>query len=484
MTATDTASDTPWLDVRPGPGEPREYRFPRFARSSLTNGVGLITSHLPGRPLLVGHLLVRGGGAGVTGEPAGDAGATVLAARAMTEGTRRRDAVELIEASERLGAEIAADAGWDSFAVSVEVPRSRLAQALELLAEVALEPSFPDDEVKRLRDERLNDLLQARAEPRRRVERAFGETVYAAGAAYGRPQGGTEDTVPGLDRDALAARHEAVFHPSRATLVLAGDLTDIDATVLAATSFGRWAEPSAAPGGSAEPAASVDAGAPEAARADAPAPGARVVVVHRPGSPQSEVRIGHVGVPRRVDDFHAISVLNAILGGLFGSRLNALLREEKGYTYGVHSSFDMRVGAGPFAVRTAVETEFTVPAIVDTLAELRRIREAPVTDEELATARDYLVGVFPLRYETSGQVAGAIAGLVAHGLPDDELDRYRPAVAAVTVDEVLEAARGRIRPDEASVVVVGDADAFVPALEAAGVGEVAVVREEVDGSAL
>jgi zinc protease len=468
---TDTTLDTTWLDGRPGAGEPKDYHFPRFSRSRLPNGLGLITADLPGRPLLVGHLLFHGPGAGATGEAAERAGATVLAARAMTEGTRRRDAVELIEASERLGAEIAADSGWDSFAVSVEVPRTRLDAALALLAEVALEPSFPGDEVQRLRDERLNDLLQAKAEPRRRVERAFAETLYAAGSAYARPQGGSEDTVPGLDRDTLAARHAAILDPAHATLVLAGDLSGIDATKLAIDHLGGW---SAVPG-------AATGGATTGPAADMRAAGGRVVVVHRPGSPQSELRIGHVGVPRRSDDFHAISVLNAILGGLFGSRLNALLREQKGYTYGVHSSFDMRVGAGPCAVRTAVQTEFTVPAIVDTLAELRRIGEAPVTDEELATARDYLVGVFPLRYETSGQVAGAIAGLVANGLPDDELDRYRPAVAAVSADQVLESARTRIRPAELSVVLVGDADAFLPALEAAGIGAVDVVREEVDG---
>jgi zinc protease len=467
---TDTTLDTTWLDERPGPGAPTDYHFPRFDRSRLPNGLGLITAHLPDRPLLVGHLLFHGPGAGATGEPAERAGATVLAARAMTEGTRRRDAVELIEASERLGAELAADSGWDSFAVSVEVPRARLAAALELLAEVALEPSFPDAEVQRLRDERLNDLLQARAEPRRRVERAFAETLYAQGAAYARPQGGTEETVPGLDRDILAARHAALLDPSNATLVLAGDLTGIDARRLAEATLGSW---SGSASGQATDAAGI---AP-----DTRAPGGRVVVVHRPGSPQSELRIGHVGVPRRTNDFHAISVLNAILGGLFGSRLNALLREQKGYTYGVHSSFDMRVGAGPFGIRTAVQTEYTVPAIEDTLAELRRIGEAPVTDEELTTARDYLVGVFPLRYETSGQVAGAIAGLIANGLPDDELDRYRPAVAAVTADQVLETARTRIRPAEVSVVVVGDADAFLPALEATGIGEVTVIREEVGG---
>lgn len=469
---TDVTLDTPWLDERPVAGEPKAYHFPRFVRERLPNGLGLVTAHLPGRPLLVAHLLFHGPGAGATGEPAERAGATVLAARAMIEGTRRRDAVELIEASERLGAELAADSGWDSFAVSVEVPRSRLAPALGLLAEVALEPSFPADEVQRLRDERLNDLLQAKAEPRRRVERAFAETLYAPGAAYARPQGGSEATVPGLDRDTLAARHAALLDPTHATLVLAGDLAGIDAMTLAQETLGGWSAGTA--GAPARPASGL--------AADARGPGGRVVVVHRPGSPQSELRIGHVGVPRRVDDFHAISVLNAILGGLFGSRLNALLREQKGYTYGVHSSFDTRVGAGPFAVRTAVQTEYTVPAIADTLEELRRIGEAPVTDEELTTARDYLVGVFPLRYETSGQVAGAIAGLIANGLPDDELDRYRPAIAAVTPDQVLEAARNRIRPAEVSVVVVGDADAFLPALESAGIGEVDVVREEVGGS--
>jgi zinc protease len=468
---TEVTLDTSWLDQRPGAGEPRDYHFPRFSRSQLDNGLGLVTAHLPGRPLLVGHLLFHGPGAGAAGEAGDRAGATVLAARAMTEGTRRRDAVALIEASERLGAELAADSGWDSFAVSVEVPRSRLAPALELLAEVALEPSFPDDEVQRLRDERLNDLLQARAEPRRRVERAFAEALYAPGSAYARPQGGTEDTVPGLDRDTLAARHAALLDPTRATLVLAGDLTGIDTTALAASTLGGW---TGTPDGAVGPAG--------VAAADTGAPGGRVVVVHRPGSPQSELRIGHVGVPRRTPDFHAISVLNAILGGLFGSRLNALLRERKGYTYGVHSSFDMRVGAGPFAIRTAVQTEHTVPAIEDTLAELRRIGDAPVEEEELTTARDYLVGVFPLRYETSGQVAGAIAGLIANGLPDDELDRYRPAVAAVTAEQVLETARTRIRPDEVSVVVVGDADVFLPALEAAGAGPVSVVREEVGGA--
>jgi zinc protease len=455
------------LDVRPAPGAPREYHFPAFDRDVLPNGMTVIRAIVPGRPLLVAQLVIGAeGGGGAASEPLDQAGLTVLMARAMTEGTAHRDANDLIEAAERLGAELSADAGWDSVGVSVEVPRSRLIPALELLAEVALEPSFPEDEIERLRDERMNDLLQARAEPRRRVERAFPETIYAPGTAYRRPMGGSEETVPGLDRAAAVARHAHVFQPEGATLVVAGDLGGVDTLGEAERIFGGWR-------------ASVTA-AIAAIPASLPAPpGRRVVVVDRPGSAQSEVRVGHVGVPRRTPGFHALSVLNTILGGLFNSRLNRLLREQHGYTYGVNSSFDMRRDAGPFAIRCAVQTDATVPALVDILGELGRIREDAVTDAELTAARDYLVGVFPLRFETAGQVGGAIAGLVAQGLPDDELDRYRPAILAVTREEVLAAALAQIRPDDASIVVVGDVSRFEAALRDAGLGEVTVVREEV-----
>jgi zinc protease len=211
---------------------------------------------------------------------------------------------------------------------------------------------------------------------------------------------------------------------------------------------------------------------------DRPHPEApRVVIVDRPDSPQSELRVGHVGLPRRVPEFHAVSVLSSILGGLFNSRLQRLLREQRGYTYGVHAGFDLRRGAGPFAVRTAVETDATVPAIRDILAELERIRSAPVDDGELAEARDYLVGVFPLRFEAAPQVVAAITSLVTHELPDDELDRYRPSIAAVDAASVLDAARRHIRPSEASIVVIGDARRFEAELRDADVGPLSIVAE-------
>nr|MBA2570192.1 insulinase family protein [Chloroflexota bacterium] len=317
-TPVPTAGPLAILDIRPRPGPPREYRFPAFERVRIANGLTVITAHLPGRPLLNAQLVFPGGAAI---EPRDRAGVTVLTARAMTEGTARRDAIELIEATERLGADLEAEAGWESLVAGISVPRSRFAQALALLAEVVLEPGFPESEVDRLRDERVNDLMQARADPRRRIERVFPEIVYDAATPYSRPLAGTEVTVPELDRTAVLATHARLADPSGATFVIAGDLTGLEVPQLVEAAFDAW-----------QPAASSDPSYPTTANA-----GSRVVVVDRPGSPQSEVRIGHLGIPRSTPDFHAVSVLNTILGGQFSSRLNQLLREDRGYTYGVHS---------------------------------------------------------------------------------------------------------------------------------------------------
>jgi predicted Zn-dependent peptidase len=454
------------LDHRPQPGQPRPYDFPDFERTSLPNGLTVIRAHVPGRPLLQAQLIVRGdSGGGATSESPEHAGATVLTARAMSEGSTVRDAVAFVEASERLGAEMGAAAGWDSLSVHVEVPRTRLNEGMALFAEMSLQPSFPEPEVERLRGERLNDLQQVMADPRRRAEKAYPAVIYADGAAYGRSTGGSEETVARLDRESLVERHRQMMRPEAATLIVCGDLDGLDVSAIVADAFGGW---SSAGQGPVVTAADVDAAAAKR----------RVVLIDRPGAPQSEVRIGHVGAPRLIDDFHAVSVMNALLGGLFNSRLNRLLREERGYTYGVNSGFDMRRAAGPFAVRCAVESEVTAPAIIDIMAELERIREAPVAQEELDAARDYLVGVFPLRFESSAQVAGALSGLVVYGLPDDELDRYRPTIAAVDAAAVQAAAVQHIHPEKASIVVVGDVAAFEEPLREAGYTELEVVRDE------
>jgi zinc protease len=454
-------SPTPDLVAdRPVPGHPRPYDFPDTVRTQLSNGLRVIVTPMPARELVSASIALR---SGASDEPAEQGGATVLAARGLTEGTELHDAIALTEAAERLGASLHAESGWDATSAGVDVPVSRLGAALELLAEIVRRPAFPESEVDRLRDERLTDILQAKADPRRRADEAYIGTIYAPSSPYHRPSGGTADTVSGLGSAELRAIHARASVPNRAALLVAGDVDAGEVLGLAESLLGDW---------------SAGASTADGAVDDTAARDGRVVrVFHRGGAVQTEIRIGHPALPRRHPDYHAVSVMGAILGGLFNSRLNMNLREEKGYTYGASAGFDLRRARGPFTARAAVNTEVTVPAIEEFLKELDRIREAPVSDAELASARDFLMGVFPLRFETPGPVAGSLAGLFIHGLPDDELDRYRGAVEAVSADDVLRVARAHVRPEAAAIVLVGDVDQFGSALDAAGVGTVEVVRD-------
>jgi zinc protease len=445
---------------RPVAGTPRPYEFPQTERTTLANGLQVIVTPMAGRQLIAASLAIRSGAAD---EPDAVGGATVLAARGLTEGTEVRDAIALTEAAERLGASLHAEAGWDATSAGLDVPASRLAAALELLAEVVRRPSFPEAEVDRLRDERLTDLLQAKADPRRRADEAYVSSIYAPTSPYHRPAGGTAETVATLTAAELRAVHNRAYVPGRSALIIAGDIDPDEVLKAAEALFGDW---------TGEPAA-------DAAPIDdtSAVTGRYVRVVHRPGAVQTEIRIGHPGLARRNPDFHAASVMSAILGGLFNSRLNMNLREDKGYTYGASAGFDMRRGRGPFTARAAVNTEVTIPALDEFRRELDRIRQEPVTEAELRSARDFLVGVFPLRFETPGPVAGSLAGLFVHGLPQDELTRYRDAIEAVTVEDVLRVAQEHIHPDKAAIVLVGDHDTFAAALEAENLGPIEVIRD-------
>jgi len=448
------------ITQRPVPGHPRPYDFPHTVRTELANGLRLIVTPMQGRELIAATLAFRNG---AVDEPAAVGGATVLAARALTEGTEVRDAIELTEAAERLGASIHAEAGWDATSAGLDVPASRLAPAMELLAEVVRRPRYPESEIDRLRDERLTDLLQARADPRRRADEAYVSSIYAPSSPYRRPAGGTAETVAALTPADLRAVHARAYVPSSAALVVVGDVEPDAVVQIAEDLFGAW---------------SGAEGVAQAPIDDTGAVDRRFVrVVHRPGSVQTEIRIGHRGLPRRHADFFAVSVMSMILGGLFNSRLNANLREDKGYTYGASAGFDLRRARGPFTARAAVNTEATVPSLGEFFKELALIREELVSEDELRSARDFLIGVFPLRFETPGPVAGSLSGLFIHGLPDDELAHYRAAIEAVTAEDVRRVAHEHIRPERSAVILLGDHEAFAADLEAANLGPIDVVRD-------
>lgn len=448
--------------TRPSSGVPRPYHFPRFTRGRLSNGLDVIAAHLPGRHVGSARLILRGG---ATCEPLAAAGVTVMAARALSEGTQTRDAAAYAEATERLGADIGFEVGWDSLQGSVVVPVSRLEPALALLAEAALQPTFPDQEVERLRAERLNDIKQEYADPNQRAHVAFLSAIYTPDSPYVRPSGGTTKTVGSLTPQAVAEHYRALASPSAAALIIAGDLEGVDVMAMAERLFGDWAPLPQAP----------PPPAPVAALDHATA----VTLVHRPGSVQSALIAGHMGLARSAPDYFAVNLMAAILGGLFTSRLNLKLREEKGYTYGARAWFDFRRQAGPFGASTAVAAPVTVPALAEALAEINAVHAGGVTPEELAFAKDYLVGIFPLAFETPDAISQAISRLVVHQLADDYYDTYRPRLLAVSVEEANAAAAHHIHPERMAIVVVGDGEVLEQPLREAGIGPLTVVEDDV-----
>jgi zinc protease len=439
---------------RPTPGEPRPYRFPDFERRRLQNGMQLVVA--PVRKLPIATVLAIAD-AGAVADPAGRDGVALLTARLLTEGTSRSDGTELTERMERLGASLDAHADWDASIVRVTAMTDRLPQAVDILAEVLQSPSFPEREVERLKAERIAEILQQRAEPRGLADDWFARVSYADGSRYALPDGGREESIRKLDGTAIRDFYEARYRPGGMTLIVVGDVDVGAAEAMATRAFGSWS--------GAAPAA--------AGTIDSPANDGRMIhLIAKPDAPQSELRVGHPGVPRSHPDYFPLVVMNAILGGLFSSRINLNLREAHGYTYGAFSGFAWRRQAGPFAIETAVKSEVTDAAIREILSEVERMRGSEVSPEELSLATSYLGGVFPIRYETTDAIASALAGLIVHGLPEDWFDHYRDRITAVTAADVRTVAGSHLRPEQLQVVCVGDAAAVRESLAALGVGPV------------
>lgn len=436
----------------PEPGPPREYHFPRFERRHLENGVELIVAPVAKLPVVTVAILVD---AGAVCDPSGREGIAQLVAKLLLEGTEKSDGAELTERFERLGASIEAQADWDAAAITLTALSEHLPAAFDLLGEVLRAPAFRVREVERLKAERIAELLQLRAEPRGLADELFSRFVYSSSSRYARPEGGDERSVEAIDREQIVSFYESRYLPGATTVIVAGDIGSEDAEALTLRTLGSWAR-----------------GVPKRVTADdLPAHHERGVhIIAKPDAPQSELRIGHVGIPRNHPDFFPVNVMNAVLGGLFNSRINLNLREAHGYTYGAFSGFEWRRQAGPFVVSTAVRSDITNAAAREVLLEIDRIRAEAVSPSELSLATSYLDGVFPIRFETTSAIAAALAVLAIHGLPDDYYDRYRARVRAITTEQILEAAQRHLHPDSLQMVVVGDPAAVRAPLEAMNFG--------------
>ena len=441
----------------PGPGALRPFNFPPIERFDLPNGLPVLTARTEGLPVVTLGLLLPAAG---VHEPPDRAGLASLAAALLESGTADRSAAEIAETFEGLGVQFGAGTGWDATQVEMTALASRVDAATELFAELVRAPALPGDEVDRVRKEHIAAILQRRAEPRGLANEAAARFVFASDSPFSRPLGGTATTLEGLTREDVADFHAARYTPHGAWVIIAGNLDPTDARDLAASAFGDWIGPvSGGAAVSAEPAARTR----------------QVVIVDRPGSVQSEIRVGQVGVGRSTPDYFPLIVMNTILGGAFTSRLNMNLREKHGYTYGVSSGFAMRRQAGPFFVSTAVQTEVTAAALTEIMREIDGIRAAPVDPRELDDARNYLAGVFPLRLQTTEGVASRLAELALHELPPDYFDDYRDRALAVDSDAVHRVARTYIRPEEMATVIVGDSERIRASIEALEVASVQVV---------
>ena len=441
---------------RPQAGAPRPYQFPRFERAALPNGLRLIVAPISKLPIATITVLID---AGAVSDPAGRSGVAQLTAKLLLEGTTAPDGTAITDRFERLGASIESHADWDVATVTVTTLSDKLPESFQLLGEVLREPAFNQREVERLKAERQAALLQLRAEPRGLADELFSRFLYERSSRYAQPDGGDEQTVASLTRDDVARFYKNRYSPASMTLVVAGDVKTSELQRMAADVFGDWKGILTSP----------------AASSDSPARRSRAVhIVNKPDAPQSELRIGHVGLPRRHPDYFPAVIMNAVLGGLFSSRINLNLREAHGYTYGANSYFDWRRQKGPWLVATAVASDVTHAAAAEVLKEIDRFRAAPITEDELSLATSYLDGVFPIRFETTSAIAAALSNLVVYDLPDDWYDEYRSRVRAVTSGDVLTAADRHLHPDELQMVVVGNAAAVREGIDAMAFGPVQI----------
>ena len=442
--------------LRPKPGPTRSYRFPQFNDEILPSGIRLITVPVSKLPLVTVLVLVD---AGSTNEPRGKEGMAALTAAALLEGTSRYDGAELAEKFEQLGTSLESGADWDSAFLKITVLSNKLEEGTRLLGEASSSPLFPEREVERLKAERLAEILQLETEPRGLADEKFSEFLYADESRYSRPDGGNTESVSSLTHGDVEQFYRSNYNSGATTVIVAGDILSEDATELIIDAFQKWP---------------IGTSRKQTVSAKARRNRKGTHIVNKPDAPQSELRVGHVGLPRKHPDFFPTLVMNAVLGGLFGSRINLNLREAHGYTYGASSFYDWRRGAGPFVISTAVESEATAPALREILLEIERIRSERISADELLLARDYLEGVFPIRYETTSAIASALATLAIYDLPPGYYDSYRRNIHNVSEDAVLEVAKSHLHPELLQTVVVGDAGVVRGTLVDPGLGEVTV----------
>lgn len=422
----------------PAPAEPRPYHFPHVTRATLDNGLRILVAENHNAPLVSLRTLVRSGADHDTIDTAGLASIT---ADMLDEGAGTRDAIRLAEDIGLLGGALGTGADWDATYVSLDVLSRNSEPAVEIFGDITARATMPADGLERVRAERLNEILQQRNEPGAIAGKRFANLLYGQGA-YGNSIIGNAESVGRLTLADVHRFHHQHYIPNNSSVVVSGDIDAERAVELVTRTLREWERRP-------EP--------PRPSVAPRPIERSTVYIIDRPQAVQSEIRVGHIGVSRACEDYFPLSVMNAILGGVFNSRINLNLRERHGYTYGARSQFAFRRQAGPFVIAAPVRNEVTRESVSEVLAELRRIRTGDIEHSELADTKSYLMGVFPATVQTASDVASRLVDMELYGLPQDYFDRYRENIAAVTSDDVTRVANKYLDPDRVLIVIVGNA---------------------------
>jgi zinc protease len=444
--------DEAWRRQPPKAGPAPRFTLPQGESFRLANGLRVIHHHNPALPLVAAELVVKSGSDANPDDQPGLAGFT---AQMLQEGTATRSAPRIADEIAQLGGFLGSASSTDSSTVSLLSLRSTFAQALDVVADVVQHPAFPTAEVERQRAARIGALAQQRDNPDAVAAVAAASALYGAKHPYGYGQLGTEQSIRAVTRDDLYQFWRRHYVPANAALIVSGDITLDELRGMAEARFGGWPRTLPTPG----------------LPGDAEGTRARLVMVDKPGAPQTALRVTLLGTNRKTADYPALQVMNAALGGLFSSRINLNLREEKGYSYGMFSGFRYDRTPGPFVIAGSVRTDVTGASVSEIFKEVRGVRSTPLPAAELAGARDSQVYSLPGQFETNSSIGASLAETYVFDLPPDYWRTLPDQFRRVTAAQVQAVANKYLVPEKMKVIAVGDKAKVLPQLKSLNLGQ-------------
>ena len=433
----------------PPPAPPRSGKFPTPVEQTLPNGLRVIVIERHETPLITAQLLIKNGG---EVDPSELAGLADMTADLLTKGTQSRDATKIAQEIESLGGSLEAGARWDSSYATVSVMSSKIQQAMEILADVVRHPTFKSEEVERLRQQNLDSFTLALGDPGS-IARFVAARVVFGDSPYGHPVSGTAESLTRITGADIAKMHSRYYRPDNAILVIGGDINGKDGQALAMKYFGDWQKPTT-------PLPAISAAMDAAA---APKTG-RVVVIDKPDAGQAAVYLARTGINRKDPDYFRGIVSNSVLSGYSG-RLNQEIRIKRGLSYGAGSSLDTRRDVGPFLASAQTKNESGAIVADLLLGEIGRLSSAPPADVELTPRKAVLIGGFSRNLETVGGLVGQVSSLALYGMGLDEINRYINNVQSINTADIQKFAGTRLDAKTTSIIIVGNAKAFLPELQ-------------------